>query len=306
MHSCHISGVAGGVGFEPTTPTLGGTRVPRSAGDFWLNFKRFLEKSYTTKYGNQIFNNAQRFKHCIANNDLSILKTFSQGKQLNVMKALSALAKFSGCYERYKQLIKAYGLKWSVNNDDIIIARLIRYSNGNGTTNDLFEWIKTVKREIPDFAVFMDFTLATGLRLDEAIESYRLIVHGNLSEYYNAETGVLEHFRYRETFIRRTKKAFMSFASKSMIEAIRSSDFTPTQDVIRKRMQRLGLKLRFGDLRELWASYGVKHLRQPEIDFLQGRVSASVFMRNYFNPAWIGDLQKRALKNANELLALSR
>lgn len=43
--------------------------------------------------------------------------------------------------------------------------------------------------------------------------------------------------------------------------------------------------MRFGDVREVWASVMPKHLRQPEIDFLQGRVSTSVFMRNYFNPA---------------------
>ena len=217
------------------------------------------------------------------------------------MKALSALAKFTGCYERWKQQIKAYGLKWSIDNDSVIIARLVKYSGNSGNGNDLFEWIRTVKRKIPDFAPFVDLVTATGLRLSEAIESFNLIAHGNLCEYYNAETRVLEHFKFRERFIRRTKKAFMSFASKELIDAIRSSDLYVTKDFIDKRMQRLGLKLRFGDLRELWASYGVKHLRQPEIDFLQGRVSASVFMRNYFNPTWISDLKKRALKNANEL-----
>jgi hypothetical protein len=33
-----------------------------------------------------------------------------------------------------------------------------------------------------------------------------------------------------------------------------------------------------------------------EIDFLQGRTSASVFMRNYFNPALISDLKERVFK----------
>ena len=43
--------------------------------------------------------------------------------------------------------------------------------------------------------------------------------------------------------------------------------------------------------------------KPPEIDFLQGRVSSSVFMRNYFNPAWITDLRERTLKAAEEILA---
>ncbi|MBS7653962.1 MAG: hypothetical protein QXU95_02175 [Candidatus Bathyarchaeia archaeon] len=38
-------------------------------------------------------------------------------------------------------------------------------------------------------------------------------------------------------------------------------------------------------------------MRESEIDFLQGRISASIFMRNYFNPAWISDLKSRALES---------
>ncbi len=293
-------------GFGPATITLPSGRKATPDGDFWLNFNRFITNEYTLNYAKHLFRDAMRYEKCVANNDLSMIKTLSKDKQLGAMKALSALAKFTGCYERWKQLIKAYGLKWSVNNDDIIIARLVKYSNGNGRNNELFEWVRTVKQKIPEFAPFVDLVTATGLRLSEAIESFNIIAHGNLGEYYNAETQVLEHFKFRELFIRRTKKAFMSFVSKELIDAVRLSDLRVTKDVIDKRIQRLGLKLCFSDLRELWASYSVKNLRQPEIDFLQGRVSASVFMRNYFNPTWISDLKERTLKNASELLTLSR
>ena len=60
--------------------------------------------------------------------------------------------------------------------------------------------------------------------------------------------------------------------------------------------------MRFSDIRELFASCSVKHLKQPEIDFLQGRVSTSVFMQNYFNPMWIADLKTRAITNLTDLL----
>lgn len=207
-------------------------------------------------------------------------------------------------------MIKAYDLKWAVNNGDVIIARLIKYScgEGNGNISDLFNWVKTVKQQIPDFTPFMDFTLKTGLRLSEAITSYRLIVElkeqGKLDKYYNAKRNVLEHFRFKELFIRRTKKAFMSFASNELVEAMCISDLKPTKDVIERRIKRRKLKLCSSDLRELWASRSVKYLGQPEIDFLQGCVSASVFMRNYFNPTWTVDLKKRVLRNAHELQKL--
>jgi hypothetical protein len=55
-------------------------------------------------------NNAKRYSFCLGNADFSILKTFLDSKRTYIKKALSALAKFSGCYEFYN-LIKAYGLK---------------------------------------------------------------------------------------------------------------------------------------------------------------------------------------------------
>jgi len=60
-------------------------------------------------------------------------------------------------------------------------------------------------------------------------------------------------------------------------------------------------KLRLRDTRELHASLSTKHLEQPEIDFLHGRISTSVFMANYFNPALIADLKERAFKVAKEI-----
>jgi len=299
--------VAGGEGFEPSTPNLGEAQTCPDS-NFWPEFKVFLGNLYESSYENQLFNNAQRFYPYFAGGNLSILSTFSDSKRLNVMKALSALSKFAGCNEYFRQMLKAHGLKWSVNNDDIIIARLMKYS-GDAAPNDLFNWIAEVKARVPALSVFMDFTVCTGLRLDEAVNSYRLIVElgedGKLGAYYNPERQVLEHFRFRKIFIRRTKKAYMSFASTALIDAVQKSGLYPTHDVIHKRMQRAGLNIRFSDLRELYASYSVKHLKQPEIDFLQGRVSSSVFMQNYFNPTWISGLKKRALKNGKELMKMA-
>ena len=64
------------------------------------------------------------------------------------------------------------------------------------------------------------------------------------------------------------------------------------------------MKQGFSEIREVYASLAVKTLRQPEIDFLQGRVSSNVFMRNYFNPNWIDDLKKRVLDHADIMLKL--
>jgi intergrase/recombinase len=150
----------------------------------------------------------------------------------------------------------------------------------------------------------MDFITISGLRCVEAVESYNLIIdlskQGKLGEYYDAEKELLEHFRFKQIFIRNNKKAFVSFIPRTVVEEIsRSEKITLAQ--ITNRIKRKGLKPRFNDIREYYATCMTKFLSQPEIDFLQGRISGSVFMRNYFNPALISDLKERVFKAIEEL-----
>jgi len=44
-----------------------------------------------------------------------------------------------------------------------------------------------------------------------------------------------------------------------------------------------------------------KYLKPQEIDFLHGRIGTSVFMANYYNPNWVGDLRVRAIQGIQEI-----
>jgi len=101
--------------------------------------------------------------------------------------------------------------------------------------------------------------------------------------------------------MRRTKKAFISFIPKEFIARI-SEQESLTKCQIKNRIQRSKSKLRFGDIREYFATSMNRYLSREEIDFLQGRVSASVFMRNYFNPALITDLKDRVFKATGDFV----
>jgi intergrase/recombinase len=224
-------------------------------------------------------------------------------KRVHTLKGLAALAKFLGVYEMFKSLVKNYGLKWGGKNSDIfIIKRLLKTVE----PNEVFEWVKTVKRKVPYLSDFMDLITITGLRYNEAIESNNLIVklasEGKLNEYFNAEKQVLEHYRFKEIFIRRSKKVFISFVPAELVQRISQGERLHW-NIVKKRVARRVEHLRFADIREVHGSIITKHLRQPEIDFLHGRISANVFLRHYFNPAWITDLKQRALKAASEILA---
>jgi hypothetical protein len=249
------------------------------------------------------FNYARKFSYCLVNKDFSAIKSFSDGKRRCTLNGLAALSKFLGVHGEFKVLVQNFGLTWAGKSaDDLVIERLTKVTD----ENEIYDWMKSVKAMVPDYAVFVDLVAATGLRYEEAVNTWNLIIdlshEGRLSDYYREDKQVLEHFRLKDLFIRRSKKAFISFVAKDQITKIARGRGLTT-DMLRLRIKRRGLNLRFADIRELHASVLTKHSTQPEIDFIHGRVSTNVFMRNYFNPAWISDLQARTLKAADEILA---
>ncbi|MGD8543646.1 MAG: integrase [Candidatus Bathyarchaeota archaeon] len=263
-----------------------------------------MARSCSTGYARDKVRYAKQFVNCLFEEDFSQLQKLSESKRNHVMCALSSLAKFLGKYEDFKRLVGAYGLKWkSVNAEDLLISRINKVERDGSVLN----WVGEVKEKRPELDYFMDFMLITGLRYVEAIESYNLIINlakeDRLDEYYKIKKEALEHFRFKQLFMRRTKKAFISFVPKEFIEKISKQKFL-TRHQIKNRIQRRGLKLRFGDIREYYATFTNRYLTREEIDFLQGRISSNVFMRNYFNPALISDLKKRvfqALEKIEEL-----
>jgi hypothetical protein len=152
---------------------------------------------------------------------LSEIRDLKETIRLNALKALSALAKFLGVHEEYKQLIRDYGLKWCGRSaEDLIIDRMTKIEN----PNEVFEWIKQVKSARPDLSEFVELMAITGLRLVEAVESYNLIIklskEARLNEYYNSDNGILEHFKFKQIFFRRSKKAFISFVPVELVQRI--------------------------------------------------------------------------------------
>jgi hypothetical protein len=48
----------------------------------------------------------------------------------------------------------------------------------------------------------------------------KLFGEGKLNQYCDGEREILEHFKFKEIFLRRTKKAFISFVPKELIKSI--------------------------------------------------------------------------------------
>ena len=268
----------------------------------WLDFFEYLKNKVSLRYAKDMYRYAQRYCNCLFEGDFSRLQPINPNKRNHILCALSNLSKYLGIYERFQRLVRAYGLKWKLNNaDDLLLNRITKVQN----EGEVLEWIKQVKEKVVGLDDFMDFCLISGLRVNEALASWNLIIElasqNRLGEYYNEGMETLEHFRFKQIFIRKTKKAFITFMPKAFLERIALNDKL-TWPTIHNRLYKKKLPLRFGDIREYWATYMTKHLKESEIDFLQGRISSSIFMRNYFNPALISDLKHRVFRGVSELL----
>ncbi|MEM3873870.1 MAG: hypothetical protein QXU45_01890 [Candidatus Bathyarchaeia archaeon] len=287
---------------KPTVSSLPLAKEAQFMAIDWDKFENWLKQSHTPRFSRDLVIYARRYLHILQSGDLSEIGLMSHGKRRMIMTAFSNLCKFLGVYEDWKRLVHSYQLKWSDKpKDEIIIERLTKVKD----VDDVFNWIRQVKAVRPDFGDLLDLMALTGMRLIEAVECYNLIIElsrkGKLGEYYNEQTEALEHFKFKDRFLRRSKKVFVSFAPKSLVLRIAESGKPLNKHGVCTGIQRYGLPLRFGDIRELHGSIMSKHLSEAEVNFLHGRIGSSVFMSNYFNIKWITDLKERMSRGVAEI-----
>jgi len=293
-------------GFEPAASALrsccnNGVHCEESDKHVnWEQFQEWLESKYRFRTAHDYLRYSKRYCQCLLSRDFNELLILSEHKKTHIMKALSALSKFLGMHEEFLKLVKNYGFKWSISSDDLIIARFTKAEN----PDEVFNWIRQVKECCPELTDFMDLMVVSGLRYGEGVDSYNLIVRlakkGKLKQYYDTERETLEHYKFKKIFLRRTKKAFISFVSKNLVERISSNEQLSIYSIQTKLKRQIG-RLRFGDIREIHGTLLTKFLSESEINFLHGRVSSSVFMRNYFNPALISDLKSRTFQGIQNI-----
>jgi hypothetical protein len=242
---------------------------------------------------------AKQYANC---QPVDILQLSPQ-KRLNVMKSLTALSRYLGCYDSWQQTRKQYNLKWTTGNESL--QSLERFFNPDLTIDVMLSKVRGMMAALPArMAAVVKFACLTGLRPSEAVESARLLnalSAGTRSSYYNQERQALEHFRFPEIFIRRTKKAYISFVTKEQLSGIGLlRGKTPSWNSIRLACRRVGVGMEMHLCRKIFASHLSQLGIQSEvIDFLQGRVSTSVFSRHYLTPG--AGLKDRILRAVEEL-----
>ena len=271
-----------------------GRRPPKPPSTDFHQFERFVRSKYSKVYAETILRYVKKYSYLLENP--VELDTFKKHKRSNVLKSLVAYAKFTGTYSEFKQRLKDYGIRWGKTTDST--GSFLRMMNNNGS--DVLKWYREALQILrTNEQTLLKFVLVTGLRKSEAIQAFNLIIRlwekNRLKEYYNEELQTLEHFRFRDLFLRKTKNAFISFVPKSLIEEIVNRS-PVTYESIRKRLQRKHIPIRLMELRNHFATFMVRHgLIREEVDVLQGRIPANVFIRHYWTPSF-QELGGRALR----------
>ena len=130
-------------------------------------------------------------------------------------------------------------------------------------------------------------------------------MHCNLNNYWNTDKGILEHYKFPNEFIRRTKKVFISVVDKSLIELAKNCPVNVSYNALKLMLKRKGLDMKMYYCRKVFATYLRNEGVESEIiDLLQGRISSSVFVRHYYRPdsSKFDEIRKKLDKLHNILL----
>jgi intergrase/recombinase len=179
--------------------------------------------------------------------------------------------------EKFRRIREAYQLKWSSCSSGI------HPLLSSADFGEMLGYVRRVLREAPESLDVVCYALLTGLRVSEVFASMELL-RTKFEEYFNPELGVLEHFRFPDIFLRKTKTAYVSVYLPVLREYAERSRFR-TYDSLRCFLHRKGLDLNINYCRKIFATYLRKHNVEPEIiDLLQGRIPKSVFAKHYYRP----------------------
>jgi hypothetical protein len=148
-------------------------------------------------------------------------------KRIHVMKALSSLARFSGKTDQWKAIRQKYGLTWSTGTEQLDAFN--RFFSNEKSLDKMIESLKQALQVLPKvYGDILLFCTLTGLRNSECIEVIKLIRDPEQFKiYYNESNQCLEHFRYKELFLRKTKSAYLTVCDNQLLGIVQKLHQTP-------------------------------------------------------------------------------
>lgn len=252
----------------------------------WKEFSKYIERTHAKSYCGSLMRYGKAYYHILENpSKVSEIQVLSKAKQRLVMSALTNLSKFLGEYDRWKKIVQNGGLKYQKYNALNAVMSIL-----NTNLNDTKEWLFKVLPNVPkDVATILVFDALTGLRPSEAAMSCAFITEldeqNRLAEYYDEELGLLQHFKYKERFLRNSKNAYISFVSPELMKTVLQNRPRRQYWSVQKAITNAGFKIQVKMLRKLNATVLRNQLDREVIDLLQGRIGENIFVKFYYRPA---------------------
>jgi intergrase/recombinase len=262
-------------GFEPGSIEPKGTRPIN-----WDEYKQCLLSKHAKGYAVQLFEHSKKYFNLLDNvNGIQLVKPTARN---NVINGLTALSKYLGTYELFMKNMNAHGIK-RVKADPVQAFTRIFNSKAHEGLGEWYNQAMAVLAE--NERLYLRFMLLSGVRAMEGVKAFNLIVElGSRykEEYFNEQTGFLEHFKYPKMFMRNSKNLYVSAVPKELLDQIARSRKV-SYNAIDKKLDRAGQIMRIKQLRSYYATrMREMGLLSEQIDLVQGRVGKSIFLQHYF------------------------
>jgi intergrase/recombinase len=250
-------------GREPVTITVQG-------------FDQYLKQRINPRDYNHIYNLAKEYASVLATRNAKPLLTVSAGRRKHAMLALIHLAEYNGCKQVFKEVKDNFGLKWPKKQYEFDL-----FDKTN--INEMLDYIRKVRDLLPQqYANTVIYDTLTGLRVREATKSINFI-QTQLKDYLNEDRMVLEHYKFKADFLRKSKNAYISIVTPETIEIAKNA--STNYEAMKGMLRHSKIPVNFKFARKIFATYMHDHQIPTEIvDMLQGRVSIGMFGRHYYRP----------------------
>jgi hypothetical protein len=156
-------------------------------------------------------------------------------KRIHIMKAISSLARFTGQVPAWQEIKQRYDLKWSTGTEKIDAFQRFFDDDGKSSLNSMLKWVKNALEVLPaQMGEAIKWNALTGLRPAESLQAIKLIKDpATFNTYYDAERQCLQHFKFPDLFLRRTKATYITIVDDDLLQIANNSMSNPSYDRIR-------------------------------------------------------------------------
>ena len=209
-----------------------------------------------------------------------------------VMSALANLSKYSGLYKQWKNIVEDTGLKWEKRSSLDTIIDLLNFNMDN-----VKQWLIDAITQLPKpHATVLVFNALTALRPSEGYNSRKPIIQlskqRKLAHYLDRDSMRLQHFKYKDLFLRKSKNAYISFITSDLLQHVLNNKLVLKYSQIDSALDKRGFNNQMNKLGKLYATMLKKYLPREVINMLEGRISGDLFVRCYYKTYTDESMQK--------------